>query len=76
MEGIIGSSIEVTLQHPPGAVLLGTVSGVDPQTSRLMLHDGELYLCEQVDVRLLRRVECAESSVNPFRHVFQLLTCE
>jgi hypothetical protein len=41
MEGILGSLAEVTLQQPPGAVVLGTVRGVDPQTSRLMLSDGE-----------------------------------
>jgi hypothetical protein len=42
MDQIIGFPAEVTLQS--GAVVLGTVSGVDPQTSRLMLTDGELCL--------------------------------
>jgi hypothetical protein len=40
MDQIIGFPAEVTLQN--GVVVLGTVSGVDPQTSRLMLIDGEL----------------------------------
>jgi hypothetical protein len=43
MDQIIGFPAEVTLQNPPGAVVLGIVAGVDQQTSRLMLTDGELH---------------------------------
>ncbi|KAL6158172.1 enhancer of mRNA decapping [Exserohilum turcicum] len=37
--GFVGLSVAVTLQNPPGAVLLGVVSGVDQQTATLTLHD-------------------------------------
>ena len=38
--GFVGLSVAVTLRNPPGAVLLGVVSGVDQQTATLTLHDG------------------------------------
>ncbi|EDU42964.1 YjeF-N domain containing protein [Pyrenophora tritici-repentis] len=37
--GFVGLSVAVTLQNPQGAVLVGVVSGVDPQTSTLTLQD-------------------------------------
>ncbi|EMD90335.1 hypothetical protein COCC4DRAFT_47562 [Bipolaris maydis ATCC 48331] len=37
--GFVGLSVAVTLRNPPGAVLLGVVSGVDQQTATLTLHD-------------------------------------
>ncbi|CAE7033296.1 hypothetical protein P3342_007046 [Pyrenophora teres f. teres] len=37
--GFVGLSVAVTLQNPRGAVLVGVVSRVDPQTSTLTLQD-------------------------------------
>ena len=39
----VGLSVAVTLQSPPGAVVLGVVSGVDQHTATLTLQDGTFW---------------------------------
>jgi enhancer of mRNA-decapping protein 3 len=38
----VGLSVALTLHSPPGAVVLGVVSGVEPRTATLTLQDGNL----------------------------------